>query len=133
MNAHGECGCKGPHIHSAAQGRGKVVGPILDCLYPWFSFYRKLNGPQDQSGHDGVKKNLHPFRHQGSNLGHLARSQAPCRLSYLVHQLTNTVIIYRDTVLIALKIRSYIANTWIEKQFFFLIPVVNMTFIMRVW
>ena len=23
-------------------------------------FYRRLSGPQDQSGHEGVKKNLHP-------------------------------------------------------------------------
>ena len=24
----------------------------------WFSFYRRLSGPQDQSGHEGLKKNL---------------------------------------------------------------------------
>ena len=27
---------------------------------PRYSFYRMLSGPQDQSGHEGVKKNLHP-------------------------------------------------------------------------
>ena len=26
---------------------------------PRHSFYRRLSGPQDQSGHDGMKKNLH--------------------------------------------------------------------------
>ena len=27
---------------------------------PRYSFYRRLSGPQDQSGHKGAKKNLHP-------------------------------------------------------------------------
>ena len=27
---------------------------------PRYSFYRRLSGPQGQSGHEGVKKNLHP-------------------------------------------------------------------------
>ena len=27
---------------------------------PRYSFYRRLSEPQDQSGHEGVKKNLHP-------------------------------------------------------------------------
>ena len=27
---------------------------------PWYSFYRGLSGPQDQSGQEGVKKNIHP-------------------------------------------------------------------------
>ena len=27
---------------------------------PRYSFYRRLSGPQAQSGHEGVKKNLHP-------------------------------------------------------------------------
>ena len=27
---------------------------------PRYSFYRGLSGPHDQSGHEGVKKNLHP-------------------------------------------------------------------------
>ena len=35
------------------------ASPTLDHLYPQFSFYR-LSRPQDQSGHGGVKKNLHP-------------------------------------------------------------------------
>ena len=29
-----------------------------------YSFYRRLSGPQDQSGHVGVKKNLHPSNTQ---------------------------------------------------------------------
>ena len=28
---------------------------------PWYSFYRRLSGPQDQSGDEGVKKSLHLF------------------------------------------------------------------------
>ena len=27
---------------------------------PRYSFYTRLSGPQDQSGHEGVKKDLHP-------------------------------------------------------------------------
>ena len=44
-----------------------------------YSFYRRMNGPQDQFGHEGVNKNFHP----GSNLGHPTHSQVPCCLSYL--------------------------------------------------
>ena len=40
-----------------------VASPMLNRLYPReiprYSFYRRLTGPQDQSGHKGVKKNLH--------------------------------------------------------------------------
>ena len=53
------------HIYTAtALGRGRVANPMLGHLYsqgkPWYSFYRRLSGLQDQSGHEGVKKNLHP-------------------------------------------------------------------------
>ena len=41
--------------------------------------------PQDQIGQEGVKKNLHPLWHPGSNLSRPARKQASCRLSYLAH------------------------------------------------
>ena len=53
------------HIFTATGlGRGRVASPTLGSLYPQekpprFSFYRRLSGPQDQSGHE-VKKNLHP-------------------------------------------------------------------------
>ena len=64
MRAHGGCGCKGPHIHSHGTGRGRVASPTIGRLYhretPQYSFCRRLSGPQDQSGHEGVKKNLHP-------------------------------------------------------------------------
>ena len=50
-----------------------------------YSFFRRLSGPKDQSRHEGVKKNLHPLRHPGSNPDRPAHSQAPCRLSYLSH------------------------------------------------
>ena len=63
IKTHGGCGCKGPHIppwhyeevgwlvlrSAAFTPRGK--SPI--------SFYRGLSRPQDLSGHEGVKKNLH--------------------------------------------------------------------------
>ena len=53
------------HIYTAtALGRGRVASPMLGRLYPRestrCSFYRRLSGPQDQSGHEGVKKKLHP-------------------------------------------------------------------------
>ena len=45
----------------------EVVGWLVLCLAsftPWessrYSFNRRLSGPQDQSGHEGAKKNLHP-------------------------------------------------------------------------
>ena len=45
-------------------GWGMMASPTLGRLYPEqiprYSFYRRLSGPQDQSGHEGVKKNLHP-------------------------------------------------------------------------
>ena len=41
-----------------------MASPTLGRLYPGeiprYSFYRRLSVPQDQSGHEGVKKNLHP-------------------------------------------------------------------------
>ena len=53
------------HIFTAtALGRGRVASPTLGRLYPQesprYSFYRRLSGPQDQSGPEGAKKNLHP-------------------------------------------------------------------------
>ena len=51
-------------LHTAtALGRDRAVGPALGRLYSEeisrYSFYRRLYGPQDQSGHEGLKKNLH--------------------------------------------------------------------------
>ena len=47
-----------------ALGRDRVASPTLWRLYPWgkprYSFYSRLSGLQDQSGFEGVKKNLHP-------------------------------------------------------------------------
>ena len=53
------------HIFTAtALGRGRVASSMFGHFYPWgkpqYSFYRRPSGPQDQSGHKGVKKNLHP-------------------------------------------------------------------------
>ena len=62
MKAHGGCGCKDPHIAYTATtlGRDKVASPTHSRLHPRYSFYRRLSGPQDYSGHQGVKRNLHP-------------------------------------------------------------------------
>ena len=46
---------------SMALGRGRVGIPTLGRLYPGkapTSYYRRLSGPQDQSGYEGVKNNL---------------------------------------------------------------------------
>ena len=56
MKAHEGCGCKGPHIHNHGTRRGRVASLMLGHLYPRYSFYRRLSGAQDQSGHEGVKK-----------------------------------------------------------------------------
>ena len=53
------------HIFTAsALERGRVASPMLGHLYPRGkppgTHFRRLSGPQDQSGHEGVKKNLHP-------------------------------------------------------------------------
>ena len=55
------------HIYTAtALERDRVASPTLGRFYPGksplsrYSFYRKLWGLQDQSGHEGAKKNLHP-------------------------------------------------------------------------
>ena len=31
-----------------------------EVLVCWYSFYRRLSGPQGQSGHEQMKKNFHP-------------------------------------------------------------------------
>ena len=60
MKDHGGCGCKGSHL----LGRGTVTNRPLGCFYPRgkprYPIYRRLRRPQDQSEHEGVKKNLHP-------------------------------------------------------------------------
>ena len=51
-----------------------------------YSFYRRLSGPQDQSGHEGVKKNLHPSDTRDRTRAVQARSETPCRLRHLAHR-----------------------------------------------
>ena len=66
-----------------------MASPTLGRLYPGeiprYSFYRKLSGPQGQSEHEGVKKNLHPSDTRDRTRAVQAHSQAPCRLSHLAH------------------------------------------------
>ena len=64
MKSHGDVDAR-VHIYTTmALGRVRVASPTLGSLYPreiiQYSFYRRLSGLQDQSGHEGVKKNLHP-------------------------------------------------------------------------
>ena len=59
MKAHGGCGCKCAHTYvytSTALGKGRVASPTLGRLYPLYSFYSRLSGPQEQSGYEGVKR-----------------------------------------------------------------------------
>ena len=53
------------HIFAAtALGRGRMASPTLGRVYsrgkPPVLILIRLSGPQDQSGHEGAKKNLHP-------------------------------------------------------------------------
>ena len=60
MKAHGDVVAR-IHIYTAtALGRGRMASPTLGRLYR-YSFYRRMSGPQDQSGHERVRKNLHSF------------------------------------------------------------------------
>ena len=59
MKTHGECGCKGAHTYvytATALGKCRVASPMLSRLYPRYSDYSRLSGPQEQSGYEGVKK-----------------------------------------------------------------------------
>ena len=61
MKAHERCGCI---FTATALERGRFASPMLGLFYsresPQYSFYRRLSGPQDQSGYEEVKKTLHP-------------------------------------------------------------------------
>ena len=55
---------QGPtYSQPTALERRRVAGPMLGRLYsrgkPQYSLYMRLNEPQDQSEHEGVKQNLH--------------------------------------------------------------------------
>ena len=53
------------HIDTTtALGRGRVASPTSDAFIPGESpgtDFIRLSGPQDQSGHEVAKKNLHPL------------------------------------------------------------------------
>ena len=62
---------------TTALGRARVLVlrsaafiPEENVLY-WF--YRRLNGPQDQSGHEGANKNLHPSDKFQSKYTHIVQ------------------------------------------------------------
>ena len=60
MKAHGDLDAR-VHIYTAtALGGCSMASPTLGHLYPGgkprYSFYRRLSGSQNQSGHQGVKK-----------------------------------------------------------------------------
>ena len=58
MKAHGGCGCKGAHTYAyTTKALGKcTASPTLGRLYPRYSFYSRLSGPQEQHGYKGVKR-----------------------------------------------------------------------------
>ena len=59
MKAHVGCGCKGAHTYeytAMSLGKVRVASRTLGHLYPRYSFYRRLSGSQEQSGHEGVKE-----------------------------------------------------------------------------
>ena len=64
MKAHGDVDARVHTFTATALERGRVASPTLGRLYPRGKppvlIYRRLSGPQDQSGHEGSKKNLHP-------------------------------------------------------------------------
>ena len=48
------------HLYTAtALAKGRVASPMLGRLYPPVLILRRLSGPQDQYGHEGVKKIFH--------------------------------------------------------------------------
>ena len=52
------------HIYTVtALGRGRARPPFTPEESHGTHFYRRLRGPQDRSGHEEVKKNLHPSVH----------------------------------------------------------------------
>ena len=49
------------YVYTAtALGKCRVASPTLGRLYSQYSYYSRLSGPQEQSGYEGVKKNLDP-------------------------------------------------------------------------
>ena len=60
IKAHGNVTARVHTYTATALGRGRVASPVLGHLYhSWYSFYRRLSGPHDQSAYEEMKKNLH--------------------------------------------------------------------------
>ena len=91
MEAHGGCGCKGPHIHS--HGTRKEVGWLVlrSAAFTPRKFPGRpthfIGGWVDPRASLDTNKwrKFPPLRHPGSNPGRPARSSAPCHLSHLAH------------------------------------------------
>ena len=56
MTAHGDMDARVHTFAATTLGRGRVVIPVVVTLGKAVVLYRRLSGPQDQSGHEGVKK-----------------------------------------------------------------------------
>ena len=64
MKALAGCGCKVPQFTAMALETGRVASPTLGRLYPWRKplvlILYEAEWTPGQSGHEGVKKELHP-------------------------------------------------------------------------
>ena len=85
------------HIYTAtALERGRVARPTHGRFYPgenpypWYSFYRRLGEFQDQSGHEELKKNLHPSEPGVEPSPSSLRTLAPCYMRTLAPTFKNS-------------------------------------------
>ena len=93
MKAHGGCGCKGPHIHITKKlERGMMVAsPTVGSFTSGESTGTLfiVGGVDPRISLDTKeRRKISNLRNPGSNPTHLARSQVPCRLSYLANAIS---------------------------------------------
>ena len=115
MKTHGDVSSRFYTYTATALGRGRVASPTLGSLYhpgkaPGTHF---VGGWVDSRTSLDTKewRKSPPLRHPGSNPGHPSLSQAPCRLSYLVH---NVVLYWGGGVVlltILINVRPYFVLT----------------------
>ena len=71
-------GCKGQRIHSPGTRMRLGWLVIFSAAFaPVLPFCRRMNAPHDQSGHEGMKKNLYLSDTRDRTLAIQARTQAP--------------------------------------------------------